>query len=388
MAQKRSIAIVGAGAAGCFAAAVLPRLVKDARITLYESAPKPMLKLARTGGGRCNITNTFASVKDLRDVYPRGTQMMKRALGCLSVEETCRWFEAEGIALTAQDDGCIFPVSQDAMQVVRTLQRLMDRGGVTLKCNSRIEDVTCLDADCILVTTGGGALKLLEPLQLPLEPCVPSLFTFKIADDGLRALMGTVVEDVILGLAGTRFRSSGTLLLTDWGVSGPATLRLSSYAAVHLAQSGYKATLLINWISATEADAAAIINAFEQQKSVVNSRPQGITDRLWRHLLSRAGIPENRRWAEVGARTRSRLVSVLTADSYPIEGRARFKEEFVTCGGVSSKAVNISTLECRTRPGLFFAGEVLDIDAVTGGFNLQAAWSTAMLAATSIADAQ
>ena len=214
--------------------------------------------------------------------------------------------------------------------------------------------------------------------------CVPSLFTLKIPDAGLRALMGTVVEQASLSLAGTKFRAAGTLLLTDWGVSGPATLRLSSYAARHLAENGYTGTLLVNWLDAPEADAREWITATaaaHPQKQAAGTPPAGITARLWRHLLVRAGLREDLRWAELGSKGAARLAATLSADAYPVAGRARFKEEFVTCGGVALSGVNIHTLESKVCPGLYFAGEALDVDAVTGGFNLQAAWSTAAVVA-------
>ena len=196
--------------------------------------------------------------------------------------------------------------------------------------------------------------------------------------------MGTVVENVTLGLAGTRFRSHGTLLLTDWGVSGPATLKLSSYAARHLADTGYKGTLLVDWLGGEPASEVLAGLSASRARMIVNSHPARLSDRLWRQLVMRAGIREDCRWAELGAKGLARLQNVLNADTYEITGRARFKEEFVTCGGVSLTEVRPDTMESRRIPGLYFAGEVLDIDAITGGFNLQAAWSTAWIAAHSI----
>ncbi len=226
---------------------------------------------------------------------------------------------------------------------------------------------------------------MLEGLDIEIIPPVPSLFTFKLSDPGIKELTGTSVDDVTLALAGTKFRSSGTLLLTDWGISGPATLRLSSYAARYLSETAYKATLLINWLSTTEAGAREWLNSVSDgQKLLANVHPEGLSARLWKHLLNRAGLREDIRWAELGSKGLNRLVAVLTADSYEITGRAKFKEEFVTAGGVSMSAVDPSTLESRRCPGLFFAGEVLDIDALTGGFNLQAAWSTGATVARSI----
>jgi hypothetical protein len=276
------------------------------------------------------------------------------------------------------------------MQIVRTLERCLREAGVRVRLNAPVERVGDLDADRVVVTVGGSSREKLErllPAGVEVTPCVPSLFTLKIPDDGLRALMGTVVEQASLALAGTKFRAAGTLLLTDWGVSGPATLRLSSYAARHLAENGYAGTLLVNWLDAPEAAARewmAAAAAEHPQKQAAGTPPAGLTARLWRHLLGRAGLREDLRWAELGSKGAARLASTLTADAYPVAGRARFKEEFVTCGGVALSGVNLNTLESKVRPGLYFAGEALDVDAVTGGFNLQAAWSTAALVAAAM----
>ena len=384
------IAIIGGGAAGCFCAIGLKRRLPDAEVTVYEAGPKLLAKVAVTGGGRCNLTNSFRDVRRLGEVYPRGEQLMRRALAAFSHEDTMRWFEAEGVRLTVQEDQCVFPVSQDAMQIVRTLERCLREAGVRVRLNAPVERVGDLDADRVVVTVGGSSREKLErllPAGVEVTPCVPSLFTLKIPDAGLRALMGTVVEQASLALAGTKFRAAGTLLLTDWGVSGPATLRLSSYAARHLAENGYAGTLLVNWLDAPEAAARewmAAAAAEHPQKQAAGTPPAGLTARLWRHLLGRAGLREDLRWAELGSKGAARLASTLTADAYPVAGRARFKEEFVTCGGVAMSGVNLNTLESKVRPGLYFAGEALDVDAVTGGFNLQAAWSTAALVAAAM----
>ena len=236
-------------------------------------------------------------------------------------------------------------------------------------------------ADKVVLTAGGSSsafLRTLLPDTVEIVPTVPSLFTFRIADEGLRTLMGTVVDSVSLSIAGTAFRSEGTLLITDWGLSGPATLKLSSYAARYLSEHEYSAPLLVNWTGMTESGArewiseAALSNPRRQLGGI---HPSGLTARLWEHLLRRAGLKSEARWSDLAGRAVNRLAAVMTADQYRIIGRAAFKEEFVTCGGVSLSSVDLNTLECRSVPGLYFAGEVLDIDAITGGFNLQAAWS-------------
>lgn len=398
------VAIIGAGAAGCFCAIEIKRNHPDWELVVLEASRSPMMKLAVTGGGRCNLTNSFRQVERLSDVYPRGEHLMKRALAHFSNRDLMSWFEREGVRLVVQEDECVFPRSQDAMQIVRTLASLMRTLGIKLSCGARVKEIAPagtafelklhsgenLRVDRLLVTTGGSSQKALQamlPSDMEITPTLPSLFTFKIADSGLRSLMGAVVKGAVLSLAGTKFRSQGDLLLTDWGVSGPATLKLSSYAARYLAECGYKAELLINWMNWKDKDAlewlsqTAILNPKKQLASI---RPPGITERLWRYLLQKAGIKADTRWSELGAKLRNKLVVALTADNYHIEGRAAFKEEFVTCGGVALSEVSLKTLESKKHPGLYFAGEVLDVDAITGGFNLQAAWSMAKLVADSI----
>lgn len=395
------IAVIGGGAAGCFCAIGAKRRLPEADVTLFEAGPKLLAKVAVTGGGRCNLTNSFRDVERLGEVYPRGEQVMKRALRVLGPADTQRWFEAEGVRLVTQEDQCVFPASQDAMQIVRTLERCLRQAGVRVCCNAPVEHIEALPGvpggrivpgeeffDKVVVTTGGSSREKLErllPEGVAVTDCVPSLFTLKVPDAGLRALMGTVVPRTSLALAGTKFRAGGTLLLTDWGVSGPATLRLSSYAARHLAENAYGGTLLINWLDAPEADARGWIASCAAQnprRQAAGTPPSGITARLWHHLMNRAALREDLRWAELGSKGAARLAATLTADAYPVAGRARFKEEFVTCGGVDLSGLSPGTLESKAYPGLFFAGEALDVDALTGGFNLQAAWSTAALVAS------
>jgi hypothetical protein len=403
-----TIAVIGAGAAGCFAAIEIKRLRPEAEVTVYESGQRPLAKLAVTGGGRCNITNTFARVRSLAAVYPRGERLMKRLLREFDAEATLRWFEGEGIRFVTQEDQCIFPASQDAMEVVRALTRAMERSGVRLRTGHRLARVekigeefrlqfmnnTTARADRLLVATGGapkaGSLAWLDALGVERVAPVPSLFTFLVDDAPLCALTGTVVEEAVAALPGTKFRAEGPLLITHRGLSGPAVLKLSSYAARHLAKAGYHARLAIGWLpSATEAqDFIAEATAEQGRKQVTSFYPRALNARLWSHLLSRAGIAADRRWGEMSRKESNRLVEVLTNDQYTITGRNPSKEEFVTCGGVSLTAVEARTLEARTCLGLFFAGEVLDIDAVTGGFNLQAAWTTGHVAALGMVASQ
>ena len=393
----KSVAVIGAGAAGCFCAAELRRMRPDLRVDVYEAGPRPLAKVAITGGGRCNLTNSFEGIRSLSEVYPRGDRLMKRLLHVFSQEDTWRWFESAGVPLVLQDDHCVFPRSQDAMDIVHALLRRMD--GANLRLRTPISSVMpgltghlLVDGspyDAVVVTTGGApkGLPMLDGLDLEWVPTVPSLFTFTVKDEGLRALMGLVV-DASVSIPGTSFKADGPLLITDWGLSGPAVLRLSSYAARYLHDTGYKAPLAVNWLAAGEAETREILQRLEAanpRKQVSNTPPEGLQARLWNHLIFKAGLRPYIRWAELRSKGFNKLVNVLTQDAYAIEGKTKFREEFVTCGGVALSNVNPATLECKTHPGLYFAGEVLDIDAVTGGFNLQAAWTTGAVVARSIA---
>ena len=405
MIPRRDIAIIGAGAAGCFCAVQLSRLRPDLRITVYEAGPRPLAKVAVTGGGRCNLTNSFAAITDLSQAYPRGHRLMKRLFHVFNHEDTWRWFEAEGVPLVLQDDQCVFPQSQDAMQIVRVLLERMREGGVLLRTGQRLtrleprddrweltfnEDET-LTADAVVITTGGSpkpsGLAFLGPLGLEIVPPCPSLFTFKVPQSP-KSLMGTVVEEAAVSLAGAKYKAVGPLLITDWGMSGPAVLKLSSYAARHLHKAGYQAPLSINWLGLNEAETREILQETatrNPRKQVSNTPAAGLQARLWNHLIAKAGLRADIRWAELGSKGLNRLVSTLTQDTYAIAGKTKFREEFVTCGGVALGNLDPATLESKRHPGLYFAGEVLDIDAITGGFNLQAAWTTGAAVARSIA---
>ncbi len=439
------IAIIGAGAAGCFCAIELKRRVPSASVEVFEAGAKALAKVAITGGGRCNLTNSFEGISSLSVAYPRGDKLMKRLFRNFDQQSTWQWFESEGVKLVLQDDQCVFPASQDAMEIVNTLLARMRQAGVVLRTrhkvtgifprpeggyklsvefserqslrqaqrpvcsasdgsapepvegsmfrNTQRQDKQDYSADIVVVTTGGSpklsGLGMLDGLDLEIVPPVPSLFTFNLSGSPVRELMGTVVENAGASLVGTKFNASGPLLITHWGMSGPAILKLSSYAARYLAENDYSATLSVNWFGdAGEQDVRDRILSLSKdnfQKLILNTHPSELPSRLWIYLISKAGIRENSRWAELGSKGMNRLVNTLINDEYQIRGKSRFKEEFVTCGGVALSNINLSTLECKAHPGLYFAGEVLDVDAITGGFNLQAAWSMGYTVARSIA---
>lgn len=435
------IAIIGAGAAGCFCAVELKRRMPSASVEVFEAGAKALAKVAITGGGRCNLTNSFEGISSLSAAYPRGDKLMKRLFRTFDQKSAWRWFENEGVKLVLQEDHCVFPASQDAMEIVNTLLARMRQAGVTLHTKRKVtgifprpdggytlsvselskvqslrhaqlprgsvpefvegpmpqkyqrRDDRNFQADIVVVTTGGSpeltGLGMLDGLELEIVPPVPSLFTLNLPGSPVRELMGTVVDNANASLVGTKLKAAGPLLITHWGMSGPAILKLSSYAARYLAEKEYSATLSVNWFGGLgEQDVRDRILSLSKdnpQKQILNSHPSELPSRLWNYLISKCGIREDTRWAELGSKGMNRLVNTLINDEYQIRGKSRFKEEFVTCGGVALSNINLNTLESRNHPGLYFAGEVLDVDAITGGFNLQAAWSMGYTVARSIA---
>ncbi len=453
------IAIIGAGAAGCFCAVELKRRMPSASVEVFEAGAKALAKVAITGGGRCNLTNSFEGISSLSAAYPRGDKLMKRLFRTFDQKSAWRWFENEGVKLVLQEDHCVFPASQDAMEIVNTLLARMRQAGVTLHTKRKVTgifprpdggytlsvselskvqslrriqlprgtvselskvqslrhaqlprgsvpelveepmpqkyqrwDDRNFQADIVVVTTGGSpelsGLGMLDGLELEIVPPVPSLFTLNLPGSPVRELMGTVVDNANASLVGTKLKAAGPLLITHWGMSGPAILKLSSYAARYLAEKEYSATLSVNWFGGLgEQDVRDRILSLSKdnpQKQILNSHPSELPSRLWAYMITKAEIREDTRWAELGSKGMNRLVNTLINDEYQIRGKSRFKEEFVTCGGVALSNINLNTLESKTHPGLYFAGEVLDVDAITGGFNLQAAWSMGYTVARSI----
>lgn len=384
-------AIIGGGAAGFFLAINLKEMCPEMEVTIFEGSRRVLAKVEISGGGRCNCTNSFEGITDLQTVYPRGHRLMKRLFKTFDYRDAYVWFENRGVPLVTQDDHCVFPRSQDAHTIINLFLSEAHRLGIGVIKEYRIHSLDELkDYDFIAVTTGGQPREEgLDWLGQETEKPVPSLFTFSIADKELQALMGTVVENATAMIPGTKLRASGALLITHWGMSGPCILRLSSYAARVLHDANYQMPMVVNWLSQKDKEVREqLLTAARRhpQKLLSTVCPFPLGQRLWNYLLgkslaARAHAP----WGSLNPKEQNRLVTVLTNDTYHISGRAPFKDEFVTCGGISLQAVNPATLESKSHPRLFFAGEVLDIDGITGGFNFQAAWTTAYTVARAIA---
>ena len=386
-------AIVGGGAAGFFLAVNLKEMVPEMEVTIFECSPRVLAKVEVSGGGRCNCTNSFAGVSDLSQVYPRGHRLMKRLFNVFDHEDAYRWFEQHGVPLVTQDDECVFPQAQDSHAIIDCFLALARRYGIRIRKGVKVQSLSDLrDYDFVAVTTGGSprgeGLRWLAQLGHETEAPVPSLFSLSTDDARLHELMGLVVDNAEVHIQGTKLRAEGALLITHWGLSGPVALRLSSYAARHLADAGYQAALSVNWVQQNEAEVQAALQEMavrEPQKQLTTCNPFGVQQRLWAYLSEKALAGRATiRWSELNKKDVNRLVNVLVNDTLQMVGRAPFKDEFVTCGGIALKAVNPATLESRHVPRLYFAGEVLDIDGVTGGFNFQAAWTTAYTVACCI----
>lgn len=385
-------AVVGGGAAGFFLAVNLKEMMPDMEVTIFERSQHVLTKVEISGGGRCNCTNSFEEVTDLSQVYPRGHRLLKRLFNNFDYRDAYAWFERHGVPLVTQNDQCVFPEAQDSHAIINCFLSLARRYHIEICKGSKVQSLDDVKGyDYVVVTTGGSpkgeGLRWLKALGHEIEQPVPSLFTFSVADKRLQALMG-VVTDVETMIPGTKLRAAGPLLITHWGLSGPAVLKLSSHAARYLAEQNYQTPLAVRWLSLSDQEISTLLYeqvATQPKKQLTTYNPFGLQQRLWAYLVEKAlEVRAQIRWAELNKKDVNRLVNVLLNDTYQIVGRAPFKDEFVTCGGISLKAINTSTLESKHVPHLYFAGEVLDIDGVTGGFNFQAAWTTAYTVATSI----
>ncbi len=386
-------AVIGGGAAGFFLAINLKEKLPSMQVSIIEASSQVLSKVRISGGGRCNCTNTFEGINDLSAVYPRGHRLMKRLFNVFDNHDAMQWFERHGVPLVNQPDHCVFPASQNSQSIIDCFLRLAKIHGITIRTRQRILSMDELGRfDFVVIATGGspkgnGLQWLAQDGHIIVSP-VPSLFSLSVGDKFFHEMMGTVCENVIVRIPGMNYKASGALLITHWGVSGPAILKLSSYAARALHDMHYNTMLSINWCGAEESVVRSFLEKIvstNRMKKIASTPYPGLTARLWAYLLSKSiETKADKRWDDLSKKEMNRLVNILINDTIAVKGRAPFRDEFVTCGGVSLKSINPSTLESRVQPGLYFTGEVLDIDGITGGFNFQAAWTTAYTVACSI----
>ncbi len=398
------IAIIGGGAAGFFSAINVKENYPNYNIIIFEKSNKVLSKVRISGGGRCNITNGCSSISKLAKSYPRGEKKLKKAFSIFNNMDTMKWFESRGVPLVIQEDNCVFPRSQDSQSVISCLVNQVTKLGIGLRLNSAINSISknkgkiilsikdndkAVLFDKVIITTGGSpqrkGFNWLEKIGHKIENPVPSLFTFNMPDENIRNLMGIVIDNPIISIQGAKLKSDGPLLITHWGMSGPAVLKLSSYGARILNEKKYNFKINVNWTGLANHDTVVKeLNSIAQdnpKKNVANLKPFNLPERLWLFLLDKKNILKDKKWGELGKKGGNKLSSILTNDEYSVRGKTTFREEFVTCGGVSLDSVDFSTMQSKVFPNLYFAGEVLDIDGITGGYNFQAAWTTAFIAA-------
>ena len=399
--KKSDVVVVGGGAAGFFGA--IAAAEAGASVVLLEKARGVLAKVKISGGGRCNVTHACFEPKRLVQNYPRGGRELLGPFHHFQPRDTMAWFRGRGVDLKIEPDGRVFPVSDQSQSIVDALTNAARKAGVDVHTGVSPLEIdkdgdgfrakqgdALWRGDRLLLTTGSGSQGYGWAKQFghSIVPPVPSLFTFSVSDARLKGLAGVAVENADLSIEGSALRQSGPLLITHWGLSGPAVLKLSAWGARELNASGYRAILRINWLGVERAECLDQLQGVRNtspRKSVTARWPFNLPHRLWERLVRAADVATDRRWADLTSAESERLADEVTRGCFEISAKGAFKEEFVTAGGVSLNEVNFSTMESRRCPGLYFAGEILDIDGVTGGFNFQSAWTTGWLAGRAMA---
>lgn len=405
--QQLQLIVIGGGAAGFMGAITAAETNPGASVILLEKNKTLLNKVRISGGGRCNVTNAVATLPELLKGYPRGAKFLRSLFETFNNQHTIEWFERRGVALKTEPDGRMFPATNTSDTIVDCLMKAALKAGVQIRTGAGVSQLKplgagievvlqsgeVLNADRVLVTSGGhpqlSGYGWLAELGVEIVAPVPSLFTFNVPVLPFKDLMGVAVSGVGVKLAGSKLAETGPLLFTHWGVSGPAVLKLSAWGARELSDKNYQFVSLVNFTNKKPNEIQQQLTEFQRDsgwraKFVPTQAPFGLPQRLWKQLVELANIPDTMRWADLPAKNMNRLVEHLTNFQLDVRGKTTFKEEFVTCGGVALSDVNPKTLESRKVPRLFFAGEVLDIDGITGGYNFQAAWTTGYVAGSQL----
>ncbi|TVR37571.1 MAG: NAD(P)/FAD-dependent oxidoreductase [Cryomorphaceae bacterium] len=395
------IVVVGGGAAGFFAAIHAGQ--SGHPVVLLEKTQKLLAKVAISGGGRCNVTHACPHTSQLVRHYPRGGKQLKKAFDIFGTLHTVHWFESRGVALKTEADGRMFPVSDNSASIVNCLMKEAAKAGVEIRTGWAVQSLQKkpdgmyllrsksgaeLLTQSLIIAAGGFSKEtdydLFESLNMKTISPVPSLFTFNIPQGGMNDLMGLSVPKAAVQIEGTKWREEGPVLITHWGLSGPAVIKLSAWAARDLHGRAYRFNVLVNWTATGEEEVrnALLTRREKHPRQLPASHSMfDLPARLWHRLLERAGIHQ-KPWSEQSNRELNLLTEQLVRSKFEVNGKTTFKEEFVTCGGIDLSEVNLKTFECHAHPGLFFAGEVLNVDGITGGFNFQHAWTSGFLAGT------
>tara|TARA_B100001093_G_scaffold511965_1_gene580919 strand:- start:407 stop:1621 length:1215 start_codon:yes stop_codon:yes gene_type:complete len=399
-----NVAVIGGGAAGFFSAINVKENYPKAKVVIFEKSQKVLSKVKVSGGGRCNVTNGCSSMNELLKAYPRGGKKLKKIFSEFDNKDTIQWFESRNVPLYTQQDNRVFPKSDDSQSVIKCLFNQLERLSIKLELGIKIEKIVkekkhfelfikndnkkSLLFQKVIIATGGSpridGMQWLKELGHEIIPPVPSLFTFNMPGESIKKLMGLSVEKTLTSIQGTKIKSDGPLLITHWGMSGPAILKLSSYGARLLKERKYNFKVQVNWVNQPNNDKIAnhlreIIKT-NPKKLISNIKPYLLPERLWEFILKKSMFSNNKKWGELGNKGINKLVSILSNDIYSVKGKTTFKEEFVTCGGVCLEDIDLNSMESKKCKGVYFSGEIIDIDAITGGYNFQAAWTTGFIA--------
>ena len=402
MKNNKKIAVVGAGAAGFMAAITAKEFNINNDVTILEKTNKVLSKVKISGGGRCNVTNATFSVSQLIKKYPRGGNKLKKSFNLFNTNHTIEWFKNRGVELKTEKDKRMFPKSNDSQTIVETLISTAKNLNIHISLKNKVNAIKVFKKkiilnvnnknvffDKVIIASGGSskmsALNWISELDYKIVPPVPSLFTFNMPDSNITKLMGLSVKNVFASIKGSSLRQSGPLLITHWGMSGPAILKLSAWGAKYLEKLNYDFIVQVNWLAINESELRIkFLEIILSRKSVYSYNPFNIPKRLWVYILNKLEIRDNQIWGELSKKNINRIINTLTNDEFFVKGKTTFKEEFVTCGGVDLSEINMQSMQSKRHKNIFFAGEILNIDGVTGGFNFQAAWTTGFLAGKNI----
>jgi predicted Rossmann fold flavoprotein len=406
--MQKTLVVAGGGAAGFFCAVTAARYNPHLKVLLVEKSGKLLSKVRISGGGRCNVTHACFSIGDMSGKYPRGSNFVKKTFHHFFTTDTIKWFEDRGVPLKTEDDGRMFPVSNSSQSVIDCLLREAEKYKVEIRLHHEIKSIVYLDnealyrlefgnglqmkADFICFASGGyPKSSMFDWIRLTghtIEEPVPSLFTFNLPGNAIVSLTGISIPTVSVKIRGTSLKESGPLLITHWGMSGPAILKLSAWGARVLHEKEYRFEIRVNWLGdRTDQSLREEIQYLREHaggKKIRKNCPWELPQRFWDNMLDTCGIPDLH-WADLPSVLQNKLIQMLTSQSFEVEGKTTFKEEFVTAGGVRLSDINFNTMESKIRQGMYFAGEVLDVDGVTGGFNFQHAWTSGYIAGKSIA---
>jgi predicted Rossmann fold flavoprotein len=405
--NNKKLIVIGGGAAGFFCAVNAARLNPSLKVTLLEKSSKLLSKVKVSGGGRCNTTHACFEIPLLVKKYPRGEQFLKKAFHLFDTNNTIEWFAERGVALHTESDGRMFPVTNNSQTIIDCLLKEANKYKVDILMQNEVKSIELnndqfelsitgskkIMADFVCVACGGypktDMFQWLTKTGHTINNPVPSLFTFNIPKHPITELMGLSVPNTKVKVAGTKLIEQGPLLITHWGLSGPVVLKLSAWGARQLAEMNYQFSILVNWLGTTnEAELRQEWAGYRDQFSsnkIGNKHPFELPNRLWLFLLSFAGIDIDTRWGELKSAEQNKLIQLLTNHLFEVKGKTTFKEEFVTAGGIQLNEINAQTMESKLQSNLFFAGEIIDVDGITGGFNFQNAWTSGWIAANTIA---